>query len=211
VNNAAAFIVGATQTLNALTINSGTAQIPAGANKVLKTSALTIDAGTLDVADNALVIDYTAPIGALMGTVRSYLAAGKLFSSGQTTTKRLGYIDNATAGLSSFSGQPVDPTSILLKLTTAGDADFDGDTDGVDIGTWAVNFTGELGGTGTMTWAQGDWDYDGDVDGVDAGLWATAFTGELGGGGAGLNTTPPSAIGAPRSSRGATPVRIALI
>jgi len=66
-----------------------------------------------------------------------------------------------------------------------GDADFDGDADGVDIGTWAVNFTGELGGAGNLKWSQGDWDVDGDVDGVDAGLWATAFTGELGGDGLG--------------------------
>jgi hypothetical protein len=66
-----------------------------------------------------------------------------------------------------------------------GDADFDGDADGVDIGTWATNFTGELGGAGDKKWSQGDWDVDGDVDGVDAGLWATAFTGELGGGGLG--------------------------
>src|SRR5262249_377192 len=67
----------------------------------------------------------------------------------------------------------------------AGDANLDGDADGVDIGTWATNFTGELGGSATATfgWTQGDWDYDGDVDGVDAGLWATAFTGELGGAG----------------------------
>src|SRR5262249_55543982 len=91
----------------------------------------------------------------------------------------------ATLGLSTFGGLSVDSTSILVKYTYSGDADLDGDADGVDIGTWAVNFTGELGGTGTSTWRQGDWDYDGDVDGVDAGLWAQAFTGELGGGGLG--------------------------
>jgi hypothetical protein len=81
----------------------------------------------------------------------------------------------------------VDPTSVLIKFTYSGDSDLDGDADGVDIGTWATNFTGELGGgpSATHIWAQGDWDYDGDVDGVDAGLWATAFTGELGGNGLG--------------------------
>ena len=81
----------------------------------------------------------------------------------------------------------VDSTSVLIKFTYAGDADLDGDADGVDIGKWAINFTGELGGgpTATRVWSQGDWDYDGDVDGVDAGLWATTFTGELGGNGLG--------------------------
>jgi hypothetical protein len=71
-----------------------------------------------------------------------------------------------------------------------GDADGDGDVDGVDIGIWAANFTGELGGTGTMTWSQGDWDMDGDVDGVDAGLWSKNFTGELGRSGAGMGSAP---------------------
>ena len=81
----------------------------------------------------------------------------------------------------------MDSTSVLIKFTYSGDADLDGDADGVDIGTWATNFTGELGGAAgaTRVWSQGDWDYDGDVDGVDAGLWATAFTGELGGAGLG--------------------------
>jgi hypothetical protein len=83
-----------------------------------------------------------------------------------------------------FAGVSVDSTSLLIKYTYAGDSDFDGDADGVDIGNWATGFTGELGGMdATKTWHQGDWDYDGDVDGVDAGLWAVAFTGELGGGG----------------------------
>jgi hypothetical protein len=78
------------------------------------------------------------------------------------------------------------PDMGAFEAVRPGDADLDGDTDGVDIGTWAVNFTGELGGTGTKDWTQGDWDFDGDVDGVDAGLWAQFFTGELGGGGTSL-------------------------
>ncbi|HEY7087065.1 MAG TPA: hypothetical protein VH518_03185, partial [Tepidisphaeraceae bacterium] len=90
---------------------------------------------------------------------------------------------NSVLGYTTFSGQSVGPNSILVKYTYTGDADLDGDVDGVDIGAWAINFTGELGGTGTKVWIQGDWDYDGDVDGVDAGLWAQNFTGELGGGG----------------------------
>jgi hypothetical protein len=108
------------------------------------------------------------------------------------------YRDNPI-GLTPWSGYPAFDPVLVNKIETTiwnvvskmpdtgvprkGDSDLDGDADGVDIGTWAVNFTGELGGTGSKTWAQGDWDYDGDVDGVDAGLWAQAFTGELGGGG----------------------------
>jgi hypothetical protein len=63
-----------------------------------------------------------------------------------------------------------------------GDADLDDDVDLDDVGNWATNFTGELGGTGTKRWFEGDWDYDSDVDLDDVGRWSGNFTGELGGG-----------------------------
>ncbi|HEY7089164.1 MAG TPA: hypothetical protein VH518_13800 [Tepidisphaeraceae bacterium] len=104
---------------------------------------------------------------------------------GERGKTALGYGEASALGVSSFDGQSIDATTVLIKYTYFGDADLDGDVDGVDIGKWAVSFTGELGGAGSKVWTQGDWDYDGDVDGVDAGLWAQEFTGELGGGGLG--------------------------
>jgi hypothetical protein len=88
---------------------------------------------------------------------------------------------------STFAGQPVDATTVVLKYTLSGDTQLDGDVDLDDIGPWSTNFTGELGGGGgaTKVWAEGDWDYDGDVDLDDAGKWSVNFTGELGGGGLG--------------------------
>src|SRR5262249_6053265 len=133
---------------------------------------------------NSLVIDYTT-IGSQLESLRGALRTGALTSTVATATTRLGYGDNMVLGKTTFAGVAPDSTSILIKYTYAGDSDLDGDADGVDIGTWATNFTGELGGVGTQVWTQGDWDYDGDVDGVDAGLWAQAFTGELGGAGLG--------------------------
>jgi hypothetical protein len=102
-----------------------------------------------------------------------------------TPHRGVGYALASSLGVTSFAGEGVAPNDILIRYTLTGDADLDGDADGVDIGKWAVNFTGELGGGAgsTKVWSQGDWDYDGDVDGVDAGLWAQAFTGELGGAG----------------------------
>jgi hypothetical protein len=125
----------------------------------------------LDLSNNSMLIDFSGSPSTLLTTVRQHLAANRITSSAADATRRLGY--------------GVNGSSVLIKYTYAGDADLDGDADGVDIGTWATNFTGELGGSGSNVWAQGDWDYDGDVDGVDAGLWAQAFTGELGGGGLG--------------------------
>jgi hypothetical protein len=137
-----------------------------------------------------MILDYDGAPAGQVQDVRSLIRNGVntargIISSSSTATTRLGYGDNAVLNKSIFGGQSVDTSSILIKYTYAGDADLDGDADGVDIGTWATNFTGELGGTGSNVWTQGDWDYDGDVDGVDAGLWAQAFTGELGGGGLG--------------------------
>ncbi|HEY7089090.1 MAG TPA: hypothetical protein VH518_13430, partial [Tepidisphaeraceae bacterium] len=178
-----------------LTINGGAVQITAKpqANDPSGTSvtgALAIDSSDakLDLTNNSMVLDYTS--SSPVGTVRQLLKAGAatgfgIVSSSATATTRIGYGDNAVLGKTTFAGQSVNSSSVLLKYTYAGDADLDGDADGVDIGTWATNFTGELGGTGSQVWTQGDWDYDGDVDGVDAGLWAQAFTGELGGAGLG--------------------------
>jgi hypothetical protein len=81
----------------------------------------------------------------------------------------------------------VDDTSVLVRYTYFGDGDLDGDVYLEDVGPWAVNFTGELGGSAAATkvWNEGDWDYDGDVDLDDVGKWSTNFTGELGGTGLG--------------------------
>jgi hypothetical protein len=142
--------------------------------------ALTINTGgTLDLTDEDMIVDYTTT--SPVQTVRQMLFSGRLISSSATATTRLGYGDNATLHRTVFSGQSVDSTMVLVKFTYAGDADLDGDADGVDIGIWATKFTGEVGGTGSSAWTDGDWDYDGDVDGVDAGLWSQAFTGDLGG------------------------------
>jgi fibronectin-binding autotransporter adhesin len=173
-----------------VTISGGTLKVAAKGtpNSAAGTSvvpSLTITGSTLDLTNNSMIIDYNDPVGTLVSDVRGYLKSGKMTTSSGTATTRLGYADNAVLGKTTFGGVSVDTSSVLIKYTYAGDADLDGDADGVDIGTWATNFTGELGGTGSQVWTQGDWDYDGDVDGVDAGLWAQAFTGELGGNGLG--------------------------
>jgi hypothetical protein len=202
-------IVTNTQSVGAVAItNNGLVKLPAGSNAVLITTSLTINGGgQLDIADNAAIIDYSgsSPVQSVRGQLKSGRAGGAwsgpgIMSSVAAVTPNfaIGYADNANAfgtPRSTFAGQSVDATSILIHYTRYGDADLDGDTDGVDIGNWSINFTGELGGTGTKVWSQGDWDYDGDVDGVDSGLWAQAFTGELGGGGLGSPTaTDPAPV-----------------
>jgi hypothetical protein len=156
--------------------------------------------GSWDLKQNPMVIDYTgtSPLPALRRYLKSGYAGGNWNGTGLSSssaadpaaghTTALGYGEASTvlgAAGGDFKGVAADNSSILIKYTYYGDADLDGDADGVDIGNWATNFTGELGGAGSKVWTQGDWDYDGDVDGVDAGRWAQTFTGELGGGGLG--------------------------
>lgn len=150
-------------------------------------------------ASGRVIFDYPAAGPSVIDTIRAQIKTGRngglwngpgINSSAAASTPgtALGYGEASTiVGINGgyYSGESVDPTAVLVRWTRLGDGDLDGDADGVDIGRWATNFTGELGGgaTATLGWTQGDWDYDGDVDGVDAGLWATAFTGELGGAG----------------------------
>ena len=107
----------------------------------------------LDLTNNSMVIDYST-LGTLLSDVRGHLRNGRLITSAVSPANtRLGYADNAALrhARSSFGGVSVDATSVLIKFTYSGDADLDGDADGVDIGTWATNFTGELSGGPTAT------------------------------------------------------------
>ncbi|HEY7086716.1 MAG TPA: autotransporter-associated beta strand repeat-containing protein [Tepidisphaeraceae bacterium] len=224
---AGTFRVDNVRLIGPLTINGGTVQVkpdgtPNGVSKLTgPTGGLTIAGGatptaTLDLTDNDLVLDYTStsPISTVRAQIRNAYNGGLWNQPGISTslggaiisgppnvigkTAALGYAEASALGNpSTFNGQSVDSTTVIVKYTLAGDSDLDGDADGVDIGNWATNFTGELGGTGSQVWSQGDWDYDGDVDGVDAGIWAQNFTGELGGGGLGsIVITQPIAPGA---------------
>ena len=70
-------------------------------------------------------------------------------------------------GLSSFDGQSEDSTALLLKLTYAGDANFDGQVDVSDLGRLATGWQSSQG------WIGGDFNYDGFVDVGDLGILAT--------------------------------------
>ncbi|MEX2139565.1 MAG: hypothetical protein WD894_09910 [Pirellulales bacterium] len=66
----------------------------------------------------------------------------------------------------SFRGQTVDPTSVLIRATRIGDANLDGVVDDDDVTIVGATF-GKISGA---VWALGDFDYDGDVDDNDVTL-----------------------------------------
>jgi hypothetical protein len=74
-----------------------------------------------------------------------------------------------------FDGEPIDNTAVLIKYTYYGDANFNGQVDGNDYGRIDSTFNkehtaGDIGG-----WWNGDFNGDGKVDGSDYGLIDAAF------------------------------------
>jgi hypothetical protein len=179
--------------------------LSAGHNKTFRARNnvfVTTTSSVIDLNDNSMLAASFATVGGI--SIRTLLKnarnGGAWTGNGLTSTAAkndathhtaLGYaaafqvLPSIGGGSFTFHNQTVTTNEVVVKYTYYGDSDLDGDADGVDIGRWATNFTGELGGGASAThdWFQGDWDYDGDVDGADASLWAAAFTGELGGGG----------------------------
>jgi arabinogalactan endo-1,4-beta-galactosidase len=139
---------------------------PAGTTVV---SGLSIAAAgaSMDLTNNAMVIDYSGSAGTLVDDVRQHLLNGRLISSSAGTVHRVGYADNAVLGLSSFAGHSVDPTSLLIGYTSAGDANLDGLVDIKDLFALASHYN-----TSGNVWTGGDFNYDGTVDAVDLGLLA---------------------------------------
>ena len=85
-------------------------------------------------------------------------------------TTAVGYADNATLLLpySTFLGESVGSSSLLLRYTIVGDADLNGkvnDDDAGLLGLWYDN-----GATTGHHWQEGDFDFSGTVDDNDAGL-----------------------------------------
>jgi hypothetical protein len=126
----------------------------------------------VDLANNALVIDYNAGagIGTLLGDVKAMITGGRLIT---TTTApagrdtRLGFRDNAVAtgmGLASvtgFAGQSVDTSSVLVRYTYGADTNLDGIVDIKDLYNLALHYN--LAGN----WVDGDANYDGTVNVAD--------------------------------------------
>jgi hypothetical protein len=154
----------------------------------LTSSAGTLDlslAGTLDLADNDLVIRPTpaakpALLSAASGWLVSGYAGGLWNGTGIVSSHAaanpnmdtgLVLADNALADLGEFGGVAVDENSLLLKYTYYGDIDVNGQVDADDLTVFANNF----GRTTGATQIDGDIDLDGDVDADDLTVFANSF------------------------------------
>jgi hypothetical protein len=163
-------------------IVQGTTTVPSKAlandpsgTSVVKSLTIT-PGGKLDLTNNSMVIDYTAPIGTLLTDTRQNLQSGRLTSATADATHRLGYADNALLGLSTFAGQPIDSSSVLVKFTYAGDANLDGMVNIQDLLALATHYNS----VSSQVWTSGDFNYDGAVNSADLALLARTWQAGVG-------------------------------
>lgn len=139
----------------------------------------------LDLTNNAMVVDYTAasplntirdyilqgynegngwvPLGITSSTANNPIASGPFAGK----TPMLGFGEASAVGASTFAGQAVDSTAVLVRFTVGGDASLDGQIDITDLGLLATSWQTNA------VWGGGDFNYDGFVDITDLGVLAT--------------------------------------
>jgi hypothetical protein len=96
------------------------------------------------------------------------------------------------AGATSFDGQAIDNTAVLVKYTYYGDANFDGVVNFDDYVRADVGFN-----TGLTGWSNGDFNYSGSVNFDDYVLIDTAFNTQgspLGRRSSGVGTAPTETL-----------------
>ena len=135
-------------------------------------------AARLDLANTNLVVDYTgvSPIATIRAQVRSgFNAPGTPWTGNGITSSTaaagggtaLGYAEASVAlalsgtDTTTWFGQTVDATSVLIRFTKAGDADLDGAVGFPDLVKVAQHYGDS---SGNRIWYDGDFNYDGNID-----------------------------------------------
>jgi len=152
-------------------------------------TSLSLDASaTLNLTDNALVLDYTgtSPVASVRAKIlsgrggpgfgASWTGAGISSSAvaqanfADPEAWSIGFAENSALPLgpyTAFRGEGVDDTSVLIALARTGDANLDGLVGDDDV--TIVNAT-YAPGVAQPHWALGDFDYNGFVDDDDVTL-----------------------------------------
>jgi hypothetical protein len=164
-----------------LTIKEGRVRVlnnggPDGASVV--NSLAIADSASLDLTDNALVLEYDSPASPL-SDVRSQIVSGAITSSTADSSRAIGYGESSTilgpTG-GTFVGQSVDHTAVLVRVTLKGDTNLDGAVDFNDLARLAQNYNIT---DRRRIWTQGDFTYDGNVDFNDLAAMAQNYNTSL--------------------------------
>ena len=178
VNSSATSMIATSQHLTTLTV-MGSATVTAGGGRVLRVASLsTFSGGRLDLNDNALIYDYdfgsgTAQRSAIRNLIKSARAGGAWTGTGLISTAAkntvglnttLGYMGatdyKAIYGASAkFDGEVIDDSTVLVRYTLYGDADFSRTVDFNDFLKLQNGF-----GSTNASFALGDFDYSGVTD-----------------------------------------------
>jgi len=204
-NNAGTGILA--PSISALNIGSsgvvtiGTASAPTN-RTVLATSALNITSGgTLDLKNNDLIVHGGTPTTIFGQIQQGFNAGGAAWSgSGITSSAAAGSSNTALAMewnndgsgntlTTSFDGQTVSNTDVLVKYTYYGDTNLSGVVNSSDYIAIDNGFNNQLTG-----WNNGDFNYDGVVDGDDYTLIDNAYNSQGGVSLAAVSTQPTEMI-----------------
>jgi hypothetical protein len=144
--------------------------------RVRETGVVQFNGGAIDLAAGAAIFDYSAdsPLNALTDQLQSGRAGGAwngpgIHSSaaGALPGTGVGVVEASDLGVTSFEGQSVDGTTVLMRWTLVGDTELNGLVDVADLGRLASNWQS------AGSWFDGDFDYNGTVDVNDLGLLAS--------------------------------------
>jgi hypothetical protein len=176
--------IGSTQHLGALTLDGGKASDTGGAGGVLELGALSFStsAASLDLGANDLIV-HSGNLATITAEITSALGSGNIdFWDGQigssTAAANAGHalgveLNNDGTGktlTTSFDGQTVVNTDVLVKYTLFGDADLNGV---VNLADYLLTDSGFA--VGASGWHNGDFNYDGVVNGDDYSLLDNSF------------------------------------
>jgi autotransporter-associated beta strand protein len=142
------------------------------------------NSGTIDNGGE-IVIDYpnppaTSPLSVVRQQLQTGFANGAWNGPGINSSAAalshktaIAYLDTAAhPGAVSIFGFTLDPTSVLLEYTLAGDANIDGRVNSLDFNEIAANFN-----TSGHEWLEGDFNYDGKVNALDFNAVAANYGG----------------------------------
>lgn len=168
-----------------LTLTGGIVKSPV-LTRVRDTGAVEFNGGKLDIVSGLAIFDYSG-VNTRLATVKAAVTSGYNSGSwngsgivssiaaatpGGTPRWAVGYGEFSALGLAgtSFFGQTVDSTTIVLALTYAGDANLNRVVDSTDFAMLAAGY-----GSSGVVWTQGDFNYDNKVNTQDFNLLAGNF------------------------------------
>jgi hypothetical protein len=142
------------------------------------------ESGAINLTNNDMIVDYSG--ASVIDDIRTQLTSGHgggtwnglgiNTATGAGNSQHntgLGYAeatDLFTAFPSTFSGEPIDNTAVLVKYTFYGDSDLNGGVDLLDFNRLASSF-----GLNNKRWINGDSDYNLTVNLIDFNRLASAF------------------------------------